>query len=60
MEHNGWEIVEDVVGVLVFVELWIGRLACNSSSIENSFVTCVPFWQLASGSGPKRNHILIA
>ena len=60
MEHNGWEIVEDVVGVLVFVELWIGRLACNSSSIENSFVMCVPFWQLASGSGPKRNHILIA
>ena len=60
MERNGWEIVEDVVDVLVFVELWIGGLACNSSSIENDFVMCVPFWQLESGSGPRRNHILIA
>ena len=30
MESNGWEIVEDVMDVVVFVELWIGGLASNS------------------------------
>ena len=30
MEYNGWEIVEDVMDVVVFVELWIGGLASNS------------------------------
>ena len=31
MKDNGWEIVEDIVDVVVFVELWIGGLTSNSS-----------------------------
>ena len=41
MKDNGWEIVDNVVDVVVFVELWIGGLASNSSSLENGFVVCV-------------------
>ena len=41
MKDNGWEIVYNVVDVVVFVELWIGGLASNSSSLENGFVVCV-------------------
>ena len=29
MKKNEWEIVEDVVDVVVFVELWIGGLDTN-------------------------------
>ena len=41
--------------VVVFVELRIGRLASNSSSIEKGFVKCISSWELASGSGPRRS-----
>ena len=55
MEYNGWEIVEDEVDMVVFVELWIGGLASNSSSIEIGFVMCLSFWSLASRSGARRS-----
>ena len=38
MQYNGWVVVEDVVDLPVFVVLWIGGLASNSSSIEKGFV----------------------
>ena len=38
MQYNGWVVVEDVVGLAVFVVLRIGGLASNSSSIEKGFV----------------------
>ena len=41
MKDNGWEMVEDVVDVVVFVKLWVGWLVICSSSIENSFVVCI-------------------
>ena len=28
MKENGWEIVEDVVDMVVFVELWVGGHIC--------------------------------
>ena len=28
MKENGWEIVEDGVDVVVFVELWVGGHVC--------------------------------
>ena len=34
MKDNGWEIVEDIVDVVVFVELWIGGLTSNSSVLR--------------------------
>ena len=34
MKDNGWEIVEDIVDVIVFVELWIGGLTSNSSVLR--------------------------
>ena len=43
MGQNGWEIVEDEVDVVVFVKLWIGELASDSSSIENGFMVCLSF-----------------
>ena len=44
MKDNGWEIVEDMVNVVVFVVLWIGGLSSFSSSIENDFVVCISLW----------------
>ena len=55
MKDNGWEMVEDVVDVVVFVELWVGGLASNSSSIENVFVLCISSWELTSRSGLRRS-----
>ena len=34
MKDNGWEIVEDIVDVVVFVELWIVGLTSNSSVLR--------------------------
>ena len=31
---HGWEIVEDIVDVVVFVELWVGGLTSNSSVLR--------------------------
>ena len=28
MKENGWEIVEDMVDMVVFVELWVGGHVC--------------------------------
>ena len=59
MKDNGWEIVEDVVEVVVTVELWVAGLVINSSSIENDlyawFVVCVSSWELTSRSGTRRS-----
>ena len=53
MKDNGWEMVEDVVDVVVFVKLWVGWLVICSSSIENSFVVCISSWELTTRSGPR-------
>ena len=55
MKDNGWEIVEGVVEVVVFVELLLAGLVISSSRIENGFVVCVPSWGLTSRSGIKRS-----
>ena len=54
MKDNEWKVVEDVVDVVVFVELWVGGLVSNSSSIENGFVVGISSWELTSTSGPRR------
>ena len=41
MKDNGWEIVEDMVDVVVFVELWVIKLTINSSITDNGFVVCI-------------------
>ena len=53
-KKNRWEIVEDVVDVVLFVELWVDGLATNSSSIENCFIVCISSWELKSRSGTRR------
>ena len=59
MKDNGWEIVEDVVEVVVIVEFWVAGLVINSSSIENGlgawFVVCLSSWELTSRSGTRRS-----
>ena len=54
MKQNRWEIVEDVVDVVLFLELWVDGLATNSSSIENCFIVCISSWELKSRSGTRR------
>ena len=41
MKDNGWEIVEDMVDVVVFVELWVIKLTINSSITDNGFVVYI-------------------
>ena len=48
MQYNGWAIVEDVVDGVVLVELRIGGIASNSSSIEKGVVVCISSWELVS------------
>ena len=55
MQHNGWVIVEDVMDVVVLVELEIGGLASNSSSIEKGVVVRMSSWEFVSGSVSRRS-----
>ena len=55
MQHNGWMIVEDVMDVVVLVELEIGGLASNSSSIEKGVVVHMSSWEFVSGSVSRRS-----
>ena len=48
VKDNGWEVVEDVVDMMVFVEFWVGGLASNSSSVDNDFLVCISSWKLTS------------
>ena len=53
VKDNGWEVVEDVVDMTVFVEFWVGWLASNSSSVGNDFLVCISLWKLISRSDPR-------
>ena len=55
MQHNGWVIVEDVMDVVVLVELEIGGLASNSSSIEKGVAVHMSSWEFVSGSVSRRS-----
>ena len=55
MQHNGWAIEKYVVDAVVFVQLQIGGLSSNSSSIEKGFVVCISSWELAPGLDPWRS-----
>ena len=48
MQYNGWAILEDVLDGVVLLELRIGGLASNSSSIEKGVVVCISSWELVS------------
>ena len=55
IKDNRWEIVEDVVDMVVFAELWVGGLTINSSNIEYGFVVFISSWKLRLRSGPSRS-----
>ena len=55
IKDNRWEIVEDVVDMVVFAELWVGGLTINSSNNQDGFMVCISSWELTSRSGTGRS-----